>query len=399
MHLLMASYVQSGQPEEAENVLKNLRTTGVVLDTLPYSSVIDVYLRKGDFKAGIEKLTEMKESGIEADHRIWTCFIRAASLSEGENEAIILLNALQGAGFDLPNRLLKEKSESLVSEVDPCLEGLEPAEDNAAFNLVNALVDLLWAFELRATASWVFQLAIKSIYRHDIFRKLSAGSALDGLTLWLDHMQVSAFLYNLLDAYRKSDASLQGYPESPKSVVLITGTAEYHMVSLDSTLKACLWEMGFSFLPGKTRHGVLVAKAHSLRMWLKDSPFCLDLELKDAPNLPKLNPMKLIEECFIRRGLVPTFKEITEKLEIVSPKKFSRLALLPDYQRSKTIEAYIEGRKEKLEKIKKIVDPKRLKKIRMTKKLKRRKYLREASIPNAIGNYRTFKPIGAERAT
>lgn len=396
MHLLMVSYGKSGQPEEAENVLKNLRTTGVVLDTLPYCSVIDAYLKKGDFNAGIEKLTEMKEAGIEPDHRIWTCFIRAASLSEGTNEAIILLNALQDNGLDLPIRLLNEKSESLVSEVDQCLERLEPLEDNAAFNFVNALVDLLWAFELRATASWVFQLAIKrSIYRHDIFRvadkdwgadfrKLSAGSALVGLTLWLDHMQ---------------DASLQGYPESPKSVVLITGTAEYNMVSLDSTLKACLWEMGSPFLPCKTRHGVLVAKAHSLRMWLKDSPFCLDLELKDAPNLPQSNSMQLIEGCFIRRGLVPAFKEITEKLEIVSPKKFSRLALLTDDQRTKNIHAYTEGRKEKLEKSKKIVDPKQLKKIRVMKKLKRRKYFREAAIPNAIGKQRTFKPMGSERGT
>ncbi|RDX91607.1 Pentatricopeptide repeat-containing protein, chloroplastic, partial [Mucuna pruriens] len=396
MHLLMVSYGKSGQPEEAENVLENLRTTGVVLDTLPYSSVIDAYLKKGDFKVGIEKLTEMKEAGIEPDHRIWTCFIRAASLSEGANEAIILLNALQGAGLDLPIRLLREKSESLVSEVDQCLERLEPLEDNAAFNFVNALVDLLWAFELRATASWVFQLAIKrSIYRHNIFRvadkdwgadfrKLSAGSALVGLTLWLDHMQ---------------DASLQGIPESPKSVVLITGTAEYNMVSLDSTLKACLWEMGSPFLPCKTRHGVLVAKAHSLRMWLKDSPFCLDLELKDAPNLPELNSMQLMEGCFIRRGLVPAFKEITEKLKIVSPKKFSKLSLLPDDQRSKTIEAYTEGRKEKLEKSKKIVDPKQLKKIRMIKNIKRRKYFREEAIPNAIGKQRTFKPLGAKRAT
>lgn len=162
---------------------------------------------------------------------------------------------------------------------------------------------------------------------------------------------------------------MQGYPESPKSVVLITGTAEYNMVSLDSTLKACLWEMGSPFLPCKTRQGILVAKAHSLRMWLKDSPFCLDLELKDAPSLPELNSMRLIEGCFIRRGLVPAFKEITEKLEIVSPKKFSKLALLPDDQRSKTIQAYKEGRKEKLEKSKKVVDPKRLKKIRIIKKL------------------------------
>lgn len=68
-------------------------------------------------------------------------------------------------------RLLTEKSESLISEVDHCLEKLEPMEDDAAFNFVNALNDLLWAFELRATASWVFQLAIKrGIYRHDVFR-------------------------------------------------------------------------------------------------------------------------------------------------------------------------------------------------------------------------------------
>ncbi|KAK7255360.1 hypothetical protein RIF29_28769 [Crotalaria pallida] len=396
MHLLMVSYGQSGQPEEAEKVLKNLRTAGVVMDTLPYSSVIDAYFRKGDSKAGIEKLTEMKEAAIEPDHRIWTCFIRAASLSEGANEAINILNALQDAGFDLPIRLLREKSETLVSEVDRCLERLEGLEDNAAFNFVNALVDLLWAFELRATASWVFQLAIKrNVYCHDIFRvaekdwgadfrKLSAGSALVGLTLWLDHMQ---------------DASLHGHPESPKSVVLITGTAEYNMVSLDSTLKACLWEMGSPFLPCKTRDGVLVAKAHSLRMWLKDSPFCLDLELKDAPNLPKLNSMQLVEGCFIRRGLVPAFKDITERLGIVSPKKFSRLALLPDDRRCKVIQADIEGRKEKLAKPKKIVDPKR---VRIIKKLKRKKkYIREALLSKrgAIGVQKTFKPIGAKQAT
>ena len=70
-------------------------------------------------------------------------------------------------------RLLTEKSYSLVSEVDNCLEKLGPLEDIAAFNFINALKDLLWAFELRATASWVFQLAVKwSIYCHDVFRYL-----------------------------------------------------------------------------------------------------------------------------------------------------------------------------------------------------------------------------------
>lgn len=166
---------------------------------------------------------------------------------------------------------------------------------------------------------------------------------------------------------------MQGYPESPKSVVLITGTAEYNMVSLNSTLKACLWEMGSPFLPCKTRSGLLVAKAHSLRMWLKDSPFCLDLELKDALSLPESNSMQLIEGCFIRHGLVPAFKDITERLGIVRPKKFARLALLPDDKRDRVIRADIEGRQEKLEKMKNNGQVRRTKKM---KNLRMRKFVR-----------------------
>nr|KJB18402.1 hypothetical protein B456_003G050800 [Gossypium raimondii] len=377
MHLLMVSYGSSGQPQQAEKVLANLKEIGLNLTTLPYSSLINAYLQNGDYNVGIQKLMEMKMEGLEVDHRIWTCFIRAASLSQHTSEAIVLLNALRNAGFDLPIRLMTEKSELLFSELESCLDKLEPVEDSAAFNFVNSLVDLLWAFEHRATASWVFQLAVKkNIYRHDVFRvadkdwgadfrKLSAGSALVALTLWLDHMQ---------------DASLQGYPESPKSVVLITGTSEYNMVSLNSTLKACLWEMGSPFLPCKTRSGLLVAKAHSLRMWLKDSPFCLDLELKNAPSLPELNSMQLIEGCFIRRGLVPAFKDITERLGLVRPKKFARLALLSDEKREKAIEADIEGGKEKLEKLKSKVGSKR---TRVVKQLRKRKFIRRPlSNPN-----------------
>lgn len=177
------------------------------------------------------------------------------------------------------------------------------------------------------------------------------------------------------------DASLEGYPESPKSVVLITGTSEYNMVSLNSTLKACLWEIGSPFLPCKTRSGLLVAKAHSLRMWLKDSPFCLDLELKDAPALPESNSMQLIDGCFLRRGLVPAFREINEKLGLVRPKKFARLALLSDEKREKVIQADIVGRKEKLEKMKKWgkVDPSRVSRF---KKLQKRTYVRPSMLSN-----------------
>ena len=150
----------------------------------------------------------------------------------------------------------------------------------------------------------------------------------------------------------QQDASLQGSPESQKSVALITGTAEYNMVSLNNTLKAYLWEMGSPFLPCKTRSGVLVAKAHSLRMWLKDSSFCMDLELKDALNLPRSNSMKLNEGYFMRAALVPAFKDIHERLGHVRPKKFARLALLSAESREKVITRDIEGRKEKMQKLK-----------------------------------------------
>lgn len=348
MHLLMISYGSSGNPMEAEKVLNNLKSNGESLSTLTYSSVIDSYFKNGDYVTGVQKLTEMMTEGVKPDHRIWTCFIRAASFCKTKSEAITILNAIKDAGFDLPIKLL-ENSESMVMEMDMVLEELKPMEDNAALNFVNAIEDLLWAFELRATASWVFQLAVKKdIYRNNVFRvaekdwgadfrKLSGGAALVGLTLWLDHMQ---------------DASLEGVPLSPKSVVLITGVSEYNGVSLNSTLKAYLWEMGSPFLPCKTRSGLLVAKAHSLRMWLKDSPFCLDLELKNSVSVPEMNSMQVVEGCYIRCGLVPAFKDISERLGHVRPKKFARLALMSAERRDKVIQADIEGRKEKLEKLK-----------------------------------------------
>lgn len=125
------------------------------------------------------------------------------------------------------------------------------------------------------------------------------------------------------------------------------------MVSLRKTIRAYLLEMGSPFLPCRSRSGRFVVKAYSLKMWLKDSPFCLDLELKDAPALPKTNSMKLTEGYFMRAGLIPVFKDIHERLGEVWPKKFSRLALLSEESRDEVIKADIKGRKEKLEKMKK----------------------------------------------
>ncbi|EPS68102.1 hypothetical protein M569_06665 [Genlisea aurea] len=342
MRILMTSYASSGHPVEAEKIFDNLKSNGASISTLEYSSVIDAYLKNGDLDSGIRRLMEIRNvAGFDPDHRIWTCFIRAA----------------------------KTSPTSLLPEIDCYLQELGPLDDDAAFNFVNALEDLLWAFERRATAVRIFQLAMKrSIYNHHVFRvaekdwgadfrKLSAGAALTGLTLWLDHMQ---------------DASLQGFPESPKSVVLITGAAEYNGVSLNSTLKAFLWEMGSPFLPCKTRTGILVAKAHSLRMWLKDSPFCLDLELRDRSGIPEMNSMTIIGGCCIRRELAPAFTEIREKLgDEVGPRKFARLALLSGERRAGAIQADIDGRREKLAKLSRVGGLLNKTRIRRTHKISR----------------------------
>lgn len=104
MHLLMTSYGSSGHPEEAEKIFNGLKSTGATLGTLPYSSVLDAYLKNGDYDIAIQKLMEIKTEGLEPDHRIWTCFVRAASLCHSTMEAKTLLTAIADAGFDLPIR-------------------------------------------------------------------------------------------------------------------------------------------------------------------------------------------------------------------------------------------------------------------------------------------------------
>lgn len=44
-------------------------------------------------------------------------------------------------------------------------------EEEAAFGFVNVIENLLWAFERRATAAWIFEMAIqKEIYSREVFR-------------------------------------------------------------------------------------------------------------------------------------------------------------------------------------------------------------------------------------
>uniref|UniRef100_A0A0E0DYB7 Pentatricopeptide repeat-containing protein-mitochondrial domain-containing protein n=1 Tax=Oryza meridionalis TaxID=40149 RepID=A0A0E0DYB7_9ORYZ len=361
--ILLAASGKAKLWEQADLLFEEMRTKGYRLNRSIYHMMMKIYRNARNHSKAEHLLSAMKEDGIEPTIATMHILMTSYGISGHPDEAEKVLNSLKSSnleistlpystdcGFDLPIRLLTERTSSLFTEVDSFLEKLGTLEDSASLNFVNAMEDLLWAFERRATASWIFQLAVKrSIYHHNIFRveekdwgadlrKLSAGAALVALTLWLDQMQ---------------DASLQGAPESPKSIVLVTGEGEYNMVSLRKTIRAYLLEMGSPFLPCRSRSGRFVVKAYSLKMWLKDSPFCLDLELKDAPALPKTNSMKLTEGYFMRAGLVPVFKDIHERLGEVWPKKFSRLALLSEESRDEVIKADIKGRKEKLEKMKK----------------------------------------------
>ncbi|BFI40398.1 protein MpPPR_43 [Marchantia polymorpha subsp. ruderalis] len=346
MSLVMDSYGKSGDTESAEAVFDEMVEAGVDVNVIQYTSLIDGYLKEGKFEAAVAKLRRMQAEGIVPNYVTWTCFVAAASKCEERKDALMLLKALQECGFSLPLRLLTERSRSLLTEVDDLTSNFQATGTGSGSGFLNVLQDLLWAFEKRATAAYVFQSAAdKNIYGRDFFRveegdweadfcKLSPGASLVALHLWLMQMQ---------------EAALTGRPLSPKSVLLIIGSSKRsNHQSVNKTLMAHLWSMGSPFLVSKTRAGVLIAKGHSLRMWLKDSPKCFDLELEDRPSPPEFNSMQAYEEAWMPRDLVPAFQQIEKTMgTTLRPKKFMRLVNLEEEKRADVIAADIRGRTEK----------------------------------------------------
>lgn len=90
--------------------------------------------------------------------------------------------------------------------------------------------------------------------------------------------------------------------------------------------------------------------------------------------------MRLTDGYFMRAGLIPAFEEIEERLGEIRPKKFARLALLSEESRGKVITKDIEGRREKMEKMKENgsvgVRRRRLNRLRKAKYMIRAKYVR-----------------------
>lgn len=346
-HVLMDSYGRGGEPINAEAVLDVMQEAGISPGPSQYTGVINAYLKSNDHDTAIKKLLNMKNEGFEPDYRTWTSIVSAASRCEENCEAVKLLTALADVGFPLPLRLLREKNAEILIDVDRTLQDLEAFGEDAGLGLINVLLDLLWGFQRRGTAGKIFRLAIqRKIYSSTIarvqvknwsadLRRLSAGAALVALTLWLDQMQ---------------DAALQGFPESPKFVTLVTGCSRNtsNQLSVEQTIKVHLWTMGSPFLNSKIRTGVLVAKGHSLRMWLKDSSHCTNLELKNFSVLPEVNSMKAHNGAFMQAQLLPALQQIEETMGAIRPKKFCRLINLSEPKRNDALSAELQARKDKV---------------------------------------------------
>lgn len=348
LHVLMDSYGKRGDPKQAELVLENMLETGLTPGTIQYAGVIKAYLKNKNFDQAIEKLLSMKHEGLEPDFIIWTTVVAAASQCKESCMAVKLLGALGDVGFSLPLRLLTEKNVGLLEEFDQTLRVLERYGEEAGLGLTNVVLDLLWAFQMHGTAGRVFVVAIeRNVYSSTMarvlvkdwnadLRRLSPGAALVALTLWLDQMQ---------------DAALQGFPEAPTTVTLTTGGkgCTSNQTSVEQTVKVHLWTMGSPFLRSE-RPGVFKSKGYSLCHWLKDSPHCMDLKLRNFAVLPEFNTMEVHNGAFMPARLVAGLQQIEQSMGELKPKKFRKLIHLTQMQRSEKIAAELKAKEEMMRK-------------------------------------------------
>ncbi|KAH7281144.1 hypothetical protein KP509_36G032400 [Ceratopteris richardii] len=347
-HILMDSYAKGGDPKQAAAIIENMFETGLSPGIQQYGALIDAYLKNKEYDLAIEKLVSIVKKGYEPDFKLWTSMIVAASHCKESITAVALLNALRDVGFSLPLRLLTERNAALFCEYDQTLQSLESSGEEAGLGLSNAILDLLWAFQMHGTAAKLFMVAIeRKLYPSTIarvlvkdwsadFRKLSAGAALIALTLWLDQMQ---------------DAALQGFPEVPKIVTLTTGVRQFinNQTSVEKTVKVHLWTMGSPFLRSGEA-GVFKAKGYSLCHWLKDSPHCMDLKLRNFSVLPEFNTMEVHNGAFMLARLVPALQQIEQSIGELRPKKFRKLIHLTQMQRSDAIAAELKTREDMMRK-------------------------------------------------
>lgn len=122
---------------------------------------------------------------------------------------------------------------------------------------------------------------------------------------------------------------------------MITGTQGYQNgISLNKTIRAHLWEMGSPFFMRPPREGALITKGHALRLWLKDSPRCFNLELEDDVMLPMANSMTSYKSAWMSSDAVPVMKQNHTSIGEVWPRKYSKLAHMSETRRIEVLRSF-----------------------------------------------------------
>lgn len=125
--------------------------------------------------------------------------------------------------------------------------------------------------------------------------------------------------------------------------------------------------MGSPFLKSNERAGLFTAKGYSLCDWIKDSPHCMDLKLRNFSVLPEFNTMEVRDGAFMPARLVAALSQIEESMGELRPKKFRRLIHLSEMRRSEAIAAELKA-KEQLKKKGKLA-VKRRRRVKLRKRL------------------------------
>lgn len=360
-----------GQMDSYPTPVRAQETTGEGVQNVTastYTKLINECMMNKDYLAGLKHLVGMVDAGIEPGYMTWICVLQACGQCAYRIDFLRLLAGLRDAGCPLPLRyncriitcswiilnllitvpfqkLLRVvlERETALPDLETWLRNLQTMAADGGQGMVNNLVDSLWAFKLRATAAHVYDLAVRlDMYPRNFsrveeqnweadLRNFSPGIALVAMNRWLMEMQVASF---------------EGFPEPQKEVLMITGTQGYQNgISLNKTIRAHLWEMGSPFFMRPPREGALITKGHALRLWLKDSPRCFNLELEDDVMLPRANSMTSYKSAWMSSDAVPVMKQIHTSIGEVWPRKYSKLAHMSETRRIEALAARLEGEK------------------------------------------------------
>ncbi|CAM6091036.1 unnamed protein product [Calypogeia fissa] len=263
---LMDAYGKGGLPLAAQEVFLSMEKEGHQANVLHYSSLINAYGKVNMYAEAADVYKEMKRSNCEPNCVTLSAILTSITKCNSWDAAEFLLQCFQSSGNELERALynLLMPEESLW---EPALETLDNISESKPLcqSLYNALMDLLWRFDMKARAAKVVTLSKQhGIYTDAYFKDewnldlhgLSVAGAMLALLKWLDELHV---------------ACLWG-ENVPGRLRIITGKGK-HSRAKTSALKLpvenLLLELHAPFVSKEEDYrGFLVASGDSVRAWL-----------------------------------------------------------------------------------------------------------------------------------